>query len=155
MHVLLLSRLFCSVLLLLSLLIHVVKPAFKIKLNLFAQLFYCAMRQESLMLFYGNYDFQRNKQISKEPERKYWTHATHSVWAQETLFDDGKFPSQKHPKQSLNSRNVFWTRLVVNFLWRANARWRTNGIKMDLIPKEENKRVQTNGSNFGFQNSNK
>lgn len=76
----------------------------QIKLNLFAQLFYWAMKQASITLFYGNSDFQSNKQISKEPEKNCWTHATHSVWAPETVFDDGKFPFQKHPKQSLSYR---------------------------------------------------
>lgn len=76
----------------------------QIKLNLFAQLFYWATKQASITLFYGNSDFQSNKQISKEPEKNCWTHATHSVWAPETVFDDGKFPFQKHPKQSLSFR---------------------------------------------------
>lgn len=59
------------------------------------------------MLFYGNSDFQSNKQISKEPERNDWTHATHSVWAQETVFDDGKFPFQKHPQTKLKFQKCF------------------------------------------------
>lgn len=113
--VLIQSRLFCSVLLLLSLLIHVAKPILKIKLNLFAQPFYWAMRQGSLMLFYGNSDFQSNKQISKEPERNYWTHATHSVWAQETVFDDGKFPFQKHPQTKLKFQKCFLGQICSKF----------------------------------------
>lgn len=70
----------------------------QIKLNLFAQLFYWAVKQASIMLFYGNSDFQSNKQISKETEKNCWTHSTHSVWAPETVFDDGKFPFHKKKK---------------------------------------------------------
>ena len=91
----------------LSLLINVARPTLQMKLNLFAQPFYWAMRQGSLRPFYGNSDFQSNKQISKEPERNYWTHATHSVWAQETVFDDGKFPFQKHPQTKPKFQKCF------------------------------------------------
>ena len=105
--VLIQSWLFCSVFLLLSLLINVARPTLQMKLNLFAQPSYWAMRQGSLRPFYGNSDFQSNKQISKEPERNYWTHATHSVWAQETVFDDGKFPFQKHPQTKPKFQKCF------------------------------------------------
>lgn len=74
------------------------------------------------MLLYGNFDFQSNKQISKEPERNSWIHATHTVWAQETVFDDGKFPFQNTLKQILSSRNVFWAKVVVNFPWKASSK---------------------------------
>lgn len=150
------SRFFCSVLLLLSLLIHVAKPTLKIKLNLFAQLFYWAVRQGSLMLFYGNSDFQSNKQISKEPEKSYWTHATHSVWAQDTVLDYGKFSFQTHPQTKLKFQKCFLCQTCSKFsLEGPNARWRTNGTKIDLVPKWENKRVQTNvqlGSSLWFCN---
>jgi len=91
----------------LSLLINMARLTLQMKLNLFAQPFYWAMRQGNLRPFYGNSDFQSNKQISKEPERNYWTHATHSVWAQETAFDDGKFPFQKHPQTKPKFQKCF------------------------------------------------
>lgn len=91
----------------LSLLINMARLTLQMKLNLSAQPFYWAMRQGSLRPFYGNSDFQSNKQISKEPERNYWTHATHSVWAQETAFDDGKFPFQKHPQTKPKFQKCF------------------------------------------------
>lgn len=91
------------------------KPTPKIKLHLFAQPSYWAMGQGSLTLFYGNSDFQSNKQISKEPERNYWTHATHSVWAQETVFDDGKFPFQKHPQTKLKFQKCFLSQTCSKF----------------------------------------
>lgn len=108
--VLIQSWLFCSVcffFFFLSLLINMARLTLQMKLNLFAQPFYWAMRQGNLRPFYGNSDFQSNKQISKEPERNYWTHATHSVWAQETAFDDGKFPFQKHPQTKPKFQKCF------------------------------------------------
>lgn len=69
-------------------------------------------------MFCGNSDFQSNKQISKEPEKNCWSHATHSVWAPETGFDDGKFPFQITPQAKPKCQSVSWTKLVVNFTSR-------------------------------------
>ena len=119
--VLIQSWLFCSVFFFfLSLLINMARLTLQMKLNLFAQPFYCKLwgrevlgRFMEILIFKVINKSQRNQKgtIGPMPHTLCGLKKLHLMMA--------NFPFKNTLKQSLSSRNVFWARLAVNFPWRA------------------------------------